>query len=581
MKFGVFLCFFDNGITHCCHKTSHILRQGITPPVWGLTKREISMSDNNRPMLQPDASGEDGKKNIITNDLFGRRTIFSSVETLTEENIIDEITSALVYHIQNLFEEERLYWYRRGYQPILERTKERNTFVLNKVIENHCEEIVSFKDGYFQTQPSLYKARNSEVQDEVEKLNEYLYRSGKLDADTETVDWFHTVGLGYIMVEPNRDDDADEVPFYAYALRPMQAFVVRSMKPGNRPVYAANVVTADKKCFIDVWTKERLFRLEGSYDGEQATIYPDKAVTAVRVVSTEPNIIGEIPIIEYKYNATNMAAAEPVIGLLDTINNVRSNQSDGIEQFIQSLLVITNADLEEDETASSIKKKGMMIIRSTSELAAKVEMLSEQLDQTQTQKYIESLLQNMFAICGMPNRNEGGSSYNTTGAAVLASYGWYQADAYARNTEDLFKKSNRDFDRIILKILKDKKIVTDLTLNDFELHFVRNETANIQSKAQAFQTLMSAGLHPELAMAKSGISNDPVADVKMSEPYLKLVWGDPDNPMGTTEIMQDGTVMQSGGSAEDQGGNGDTSTSSEAGGHAGETYIEGYWQRRS
>ena len=39
-------------------------------------------------------------------------------------------------------------------------------------------------------------------------------------------------------------------------------------------------------------------------------------------------------------------------------------------------------------------------------------------------------------------------------------------------------------------------------------------------------------MHPELAAAKSGISNDPVADMEMSEPYLKLIWGDPDDPMG-------------------------------------------------
>ena len=35
-------------------------------------------------------------------------------------------------------------------------------------------------------------------------------------------------------------------------------------------------------------------------------------------------------------------------------------------------------------------------------------------------------------------------------------------------------------------------------------------------------------MHPELAASKSGVSNDPVADMKMSEKYLKMIWGDPD-----------------------------------------------------
>ena len=147
----------------------------------------------------------------------------------------------------------------------------------------------------------------------------------------------------------------------------------------------------------------------------------------------------------------------------------------------------------------------------------------------------------------MPSRSEGGTTYDTTGAAVLANFGWYQADAAARNTEDLFKESNRQFDAIIVDLLKRKKLL-DIDLNDFELQFVRNETANVQSKAQAFQTLMAAGFHPELAAAKSGISSDPVKDMKMSEKYIKMVWGDPDkvdeeeqagNGQGEAQIIED------------------------------------------
>ena len=61
------------------------------------------------------------------------------------------------------------------------------------------------------------------------------------------------------------------------------------------------------------------------------------------------------------------------------------------------------------------------------------------------------------------------------------------------------------------------------------------------------QTMLAAGMHPELAFAKSGISNDPVADVKMSQKYLDMVWGNPDkvdeteeqtNGQGEAEIIE-------------------------------------------
>jgi SPP1 family phage portal protein len=233
-----------------------------------------------------------------------------------------------------------------------------------------------------------------------------------------------------------------------------------------------------------------------------------------------------IPIIEYRYNSVNTAAFELAIPLLDELSNLASNACDGVEQFIQSLAVAVNCEFPENTTITDIRKAGMIALRSVGENKADFKVLSEQLDQTQTKVLMDSLREEVLRICAMPNRSNGGSTYDTTGAAILASYGWYQADCSARNTEDLFKESNRQFDRIATEILRRKGLL-DISLNDFELNFPHGETANIQSKAQAFQTLMAAGMHPELAAEKSGISSDPVKDMKMSEAYLKMVWGDP------------------------------------------------------
>ena len=49
-----------------------------------------------------------------------------------------------------------------------------------------------------------------------------------------------------------------------------------------------------------------------------------------------------------------------------------------------------------------------------------------------------------------------------------------------------------------------------------------------EARYEAFQTLMAAGLHPELAAEKSGISSDPVKDMKMSEKWLEMIWGNPE-----------------------------------------------------
>ena len=489
---------------------------------------------------------EQGRKPVVRNDMYGRLDIYSTFDDIDEKSLVGELNSALVYHIKNMLQEEFLYWYRRGVQPILNRTKEVREDILNMVQENHASEIVDFKNGFFITQDVTYVSRKRGVQTKLKKLNEYLYRSGKHEADNKVADWFHTVGKGVLFVEPNEDP---EVPFRAYALDPRSAFVVYSLKPGNKPIMGVNFVTTeDGKAMFDVFTEKMVYHLSGGFKGKMMTPMKgqDFLATAVKIEKSEPNVLGRIPIIEYRYNSVNMGAFEAVIPLLDEINNIVSNACDGVEQFIQSLAVAVNCEFPEDTTVTDIRKAGMIALRSVGENKADFKILSEQLDQQQTKTLVERLYDQVLRIAAMPSRSSGQSTQSTTGSAVLANFGWYQASCAAMNTEDLFKESNRQFDAIIVDILKRKQLL-DIDRNDFELNFIRNETENVQSKAQAFQTLMAAGMHPELAAAKSGISNDPVKDMKMSEKWLEMIWGNPnkvdqaeqtDGGQGEAEIIE-------------------------------------------
>ncbi len=470
---------------------------------------------NDKPNLSP----------VVRNDLYGRLDIYASFDEINADNVKEELNSALVYHVMNMLQEEFLYWYRRGVQPILGRKKDIREDILNIVQENHAEEFVAFKNGYFLQQPVNYVARRKGVQTKLKKLNEYLYRSGKHTADNKTADWFHTVGKGVTYVEPSNDEEA---PFRAHALDPRSAFVVYSLKPGNKPVMGVNLVVADGKAQFDVFTEREVFHLSGTVTGKLIVAEPNRefVITATSLYSVEPNVLGRIPIIEYRYNSVNMGCFEAAIPILDEINNIVSNACDGVEQFIQSLAIAVNCEFPDDTTITDIRKAGMIALRSIGENKADFKILAEQLDQTQTKVLVDRLYDQALRISAMPARSNGSTTYDTTGSAVLANFGWYQADCAARNTEDLYHESNKQFDAIVVEILRRKGIL-DIELNDFEPQFSHGETANIQSKAQAFQTLMAAGLHPELAMAKSGISNDPVKDASMSEKYIEMIWGNP------------------------------------------------------
>ena len=484
----------------------------------------------------------------------GRLPIFTSVEGAFDpartSEIVAEVNEGMSIHVQNLIAMEYLYWYRRGVTPIWARTKTVRDEINNKINVNHAEEIVDFKNGYFMTQPSFYVSRKDgeENTNKVGLLNEYLFRSGKQIADNKLVDWFHTVGKADLFV---RSNDDPEVPFKAYALDPRSVFVARSMNPGNEPVYAVHTVVQGDRLLIDVWDKQNVYRMNGTVTGRLTTPYPNYVATATEIIDVKPNPLGRIPIIEYYYNSVAMGAFEAVIPLLDAINELQSDRLDGVDQFIQSLLVFYNCELGEDEdgntiTPQLIRAMGAVFLKSIGENKADLKEISSQLDQSQTQVFIDNLYDQVLSICGMPISDRKGNNYHSTGMVALIDNGWYMADTTARNTEDLFLESNAAFDEIITDILRTKGLL-DIKPTDFALQFVRNETANIQSKAQAFQTLLAAGMHPELAAKKSGVSNDPVADIKMSDKYLKMIWGDPDtvdeteeetNGQGEAEIIE-------------------------------------------
>ena len=107
-----------------------------------------------------------------TPELFGRRRIYTTVDEITADNLVPLLNELLSVHIENMYAEEYLYWYRRGLQPILERVKEVRPEINNKVVENHASEIVAFKNGYFLTQPAFYVSRRdyTKVTDKVNKL---------------------------------------------------------------------------------------------------------------------------------------------------------------------------------------------------------------------------------------------------------------------------------------------------------------------------------------------------------------------------------------------------------------------------
>lgn len=420
----------------------------------------------------------------------GRQVIYTDVEKINKSNVVAVLENALQTHRRNRADIQYLYNYYKGNQPILSRVKEVRPEINNKLVENNANHIVSFKVGYLMGEPVQYVNRGAEsASDAINQLNSFVFSEDKAVRDKELADWFTICGTSFRMILPDKKDEKDEAPFEIYTLDPRNTFVVYHNGLGNKPVMGVTYVTkSDNSTVYSVYTKNRFFEIQDN---------------GVKSVKAKNHICGCVPIIEYPANTARLGAFETVLPILDALNELSSNRMDGVEQFIQALLMFKNVDIEDEQFAVLREQGGIKVPEN-----GDVKYLTQELNQTQTQSFVDYLYQRVLTVCEMPNRN-GGTSTSDTGAAVIMRDGWQAAEAYAKNTELMFKQSEKQFLRLLIRFTNSLRNM-NLNLSDIEIRFTRRNYENIQEKTQVLTTMLANDkIHPRLAFEHSGMFADP------------------------------------------------------------------------
>lgn len=430
--------------------------------------------------------------------MYGRKMITTDAVYVDDSNIVEELEKAMNKHTFNREEIEYLWNYYRGKQPILLRKKEVRPEICNKIVENRANEIVSFKVGYLCGEPIQYIGRNGNevVSKGISQLNEMMFSESKDAQDKELVEWQMICGTAYRYVMPDDLSEADDAPFELFTLDPRDTFVVYTNEIGNKPLFAVKYNT-------DEWGQQTFSIYSGNHFWK---------IKDGKILHSEAHYLGMIPIFEYPANNARQGAFEIVLPLLDAINNVASNRMDGIEQFIQALMKFKNCDISVEEF-QALKDLGAIKFKSLDGADADIDMLNNELNQTQTQTLVDYLYQTVLTICGIPNRN-GGSSTSDTGAAVVLRDGWSLAEARAKDSELMFKKSEKNVLKLILQICRNVEGTPDevcaLTLKDVDIHFTRRNYENIQSKSQVLISMLDNNkIHPLDAYTSCGLFIDP------------------------------------------------------------------------
>ena len=183
-------------------------------------------------------------------------------------------------------------------------------------------------------------------------------------------------------------------------------------------------------------------------------------------------------------------------------------------------MLFHNVDIS-SEDYKKLREEGAIKFRDIDpQLKAEVSYLVSNLSQGETQTLVDHMYQTVLTICGMPNRN-GGSSTSDTGSAVIMRDGWSAAEARAKDSELMFKKSERRFLKLVLNICKTLAGM-DLKVHNIEIRFTRRNYENILQKAQVLDLMLKNNkIHPRLAFEHCGLFVDSDLAYTVSAEYAE------------------------------------------------------------
>ena len=462
---------------------------------------------------------------------FGRRVLRYSLEKkdLTAEKIMEILPEVLREHEKNAREINYLYRYYKGFQPILKKEKNVRPEINNKVLENHAFEIVEFKKAYVYGEPVQYVQKgekNSEsVNPEISVINKFMESEDKSSKDKDLAEWQYICGTAYRWADADGQDDEDDAPFEISTPDPRRTFVVYSsgikgeqLFSGHYSWFSKNLISEDGQSYtskyriITIYTEDKMYKFKESFgvcelmqqNLPQIGIDDEKE----KQVEAYPLLIKGHRIVEYPLNTARLGLIELVMSGLNALNRIKSDDLDGIDQFIQSLLVFVNQQIDVEDFKKLIEAGAIEVATQEPGKPADVKLLTSQLLHSETKIVTDDIYNNVLTICGIPRLNDKPSG-GDTGQARLLGEGWTMADERAKQDELSFKKSERQFLKLILNICKHENQIKNLKISDIDIKFTRNKSDNLLVKTQGLMNMKQAQVTPEVAFTICGLFSDP------------------------------------------------------------------------
>ena len=481
---------------------------------------------------------------------YGRKRIIIEKE-VTQNTIIKILQEAIPIHNQNVEDMTYLLNYCKGNQNIYNRSNVDagyNQDINNQTVINYAWSSVRDIVGYTFGKNTQYTPTGDKYREDIDEINRILTYENNALADHESSTYASIFGVGYLCMLPSDEllsDFMPDIPIVDISLNPLQTFIVQSARPGNPVILSVTYYTDNEYTYFNCYTDSEIF-----YIKSKGTLALTEGSQIQKRVLRNP--IGLNPITQVENNNFLMGDFEVAISVLDAINQLASDTLNDVENVIKSLLVVINAELN-DDTVQKVKKNRILeLVAGDDKKAPDAKFIYQQLDALGMQNMREYLEEAYKQIVGIPDRKTRGGGGGDTGDAVKLRDGWADIEIVARIKEQYFKKAKRKQVAVAVRILQELKLIAkDFKTKYLDIKVPRNQVDNLQTKAQAFSTLNGTKtLHPADALDIVEMTTDVDGKVERG---LKF-WEE------QAEIQQE--IMHKYSEQTKQGSNGEASSSS-------------------
>lgn len=372
----------------------------------------------------------------------------------------------------------RLLRYYLGDHDIQHRTRSQGA-PNNKVVCNHARNITDTVTGYFVGQPITYNG------DAIEDLTDWLERAGTDLVDNELAQDMSIYGRAYEIISMDADARAR-----SYCVSPQNALMVYDDTLEHQPLFG-------------VYYYPRIDQ-EGHADGYACTVYTDTEIHRYALnegwtlvsQDSQPHYFGAVPMIEYHNGRHCQGDFEPQISLIDAYNLLMSDRINDKEQFVDAILILVNATLQDnmdlldadDESAESYRRLRALRDNKLLELGegGDARYLTRTFDEAGIEVLRKALERDIYKFAATPCMSDDNFVGNSSGVAM--EYKLLGLEQLIRIKERYFTEGLRRRCRLYAHVLETKGR-PHIDVDGIEYQYKRGLPKNLMELAQIVATL--------------------------------------------------------------------------------------------